>query len=127
MAAQEEGSSRVFTVVDDAAPSRWALACHSLSAHIAERGQLTRRLGRSMPAQLPSVLLGRLARDISLHGEGLGEQILAEAAARVSRLCDEVGFRLVVIDALHERTAAFYEHFGLVRAPTDGSLRLVLR
>lgn len=53
--------------------------------------------------------------------------MLAEAVARVTRLCDEVGSRFLVVDALHERAAASYEHFGFSRVPTEEPLRPVMR
>ena len=127
LAAQKKGTSRVFVLTEDTDLDGHVLAYYTLSAYIIERDHLPRRLGRGMPAQLPAVLLGKLAVDTSPQGSGLGGQVLTEAAARVVHLSQEVGFRYLVVDALHEKAAAFYEHYGFIRAPTPQALRLVLR
>lgn len=127
LAAQKKGTSRVFALVEEADPNHRVLAYYTLSAHVIEREQLTARLGRGMPAQLPAILLGKLAIATSHQGSGLGGQVLAEAIARVAHLSDQVGFRYLVVDALHEQAAIFYEHYGFTRVPTPQALRLVLR
>ena len=127
LAAQKKGTSRVFVLTEDTDPDGRVLAYYTLSAYIIERDALPRRLGRGMPAQLPAVLLGKLAVDASRQGDGLGGQVLTEATARAVHLSQDVGFRYLVVDALHEKAAAFYEHHGFTRAPTPLALRLVLR
>lgn len=127
LSAPRKGTSRVFALVEDTDPTRRVLAYYTLSAHVIEREELTRRMSRGMPAQLPAVLLGKLAVDVSRQGSGLGGQVLAEAIARAVHLAEEVGFRYLVVDALHEKAAAFYEHYGFERVPGPESLRLVLR
>jgi GNAT superfamily N-acetyltransferase len=127
LAAQQKGTARVFVVVDKGDPDLRVLAYYTLSPHVLQREELSRRLGRGMPDQLPAVLLGKLAVDVSRQGSGFGSQVLAEAIARVTRLCDQLGFRHLVVDVVHEQAASFYEHFGFVRIPTQQSLRLVLR
>ena len=125
--SQHKGTGRVYVLTDDADPTGRVLAYYTLSTHLIERQDLTRKLGRGMPAQLPAVLLGKLAVDASAQGRGLGGRVLAEAITRVVALAEQVGFRYLIVDALHERAAAFYEHYGFKRVPTDTSLRLVLR
>lgn len=127
LAAQKKGTSRVFVLTEDADPDHRVLAYYTLSAHLIEREELTAGLGRGMPAQLPAMLLGKLAITTSRQGGGLGGQILAEAIARAVYLSDQVGFRYLVVDALHEQAATFYEHYGFARVPTPQALRLVLR
>jgi len=69
------------------------------------------------------VLLARLALDRSLHGDGLGGALLAEALARVVGVTDTVAARFVVVDAIDNTAAAFYGHHGFRRIPE--TLRLV--
>jgi GNAT superfamily N-acetyltransferase len=73
---------------------------------------------------IPGYLLGRLALDRSLHGQGLGERLLVHALERIVRAADEGGGRLVVVDAIDEAAAGFYEHFGFVRVPHTSRLYL---
>jgi predicted N-acetyltransferase YhbS len=58
-------------------------AYYVLNADVLQRDELPRSLGRGGPRQIPAVLLARLALDRSLHGQGLGGALLAEALTRV--------------------------------------------
>ena len=59
---------------------------------------------------LPAALVGRLAIDTRFHRRGLGSALLADAALRVFE-GDTKAFALIV-EAIDERAAAFYELHG---------------
>lgn len=96
---------------------------YSLAGHLLVRSELPGRVGRGNPAQIPAVLLARLALDRSLHGQGWGGVLLSDALERIVAATALVAARFVVVDALHEQAAAFYEHYGFQRIPD--TLRLV--
>lgn len=98
---------------------RRVVAYFALAAHLIRREDLPPRIGRGSPTLIPSILLARLALDRSLHGEGLGEQLLLDALLRGLRASEIAGARLFVVDALHARAATFYEHFGFTRLAGD--------
>ncbi|MDQ6752033.1 MAG: GNAT family N-acetyltransferase [Actinomycetota bacterium] len=98
-------------------------AYYALAAHKVAREAVPVRVGRGGPAEIPAVLLARLALSEPLRGQGLGEVLVADALARVVDATQTVAARLVVVDALHERVARFYESLGFRRIP--GSLLLV--
>jgi len=127
MEGQRKGTGRTFVWVARDDPRHRVLAYYTLAAHVIEREQLSKKLGRGMPRQLPAVLLGRLALDRSLHGQGLGGAVLAEAISRVVDVSAQLGARYLVVDALHVRAADFYQHYGFAPVPDQHSLRLVLR
>jgi GNAT superfamily N-acetyltransferase len=95
----------------------WVLAYYSLAAHLLQRDELPSTIGRGGPRQIPAVLLARLALDRTLHGEGLGGVLLADALRRVIAATDTVAARFVVVDAIDEHAASFYEHHGFARIP----------
>jgi predicted N-acetyltransferase YhbS len=70
---------------------------------------------------LPAVLIGKLALDASLQGQGLGASLLADAAQRIVEATETVAARLVVVDAIDGKAATFYEHFGFVRTAPGSS------
>jgi GNAT superfamily N-acetyltransferase len=74
-------------------------------------------LGRGGPRQIPAVLLARLALDESLQGQGLGGALLADALERIVAATETVAARFVVVDAIDEHAALFYEHHGFQRIP----------
>jgi len=96
---------------------------YSLMAHELIREELPKSVGRGSPVRIPAVLLARLAVATGEQGKGLGASLLGDAMQRAARAGEQVGARFVVVDALHEPAAQFYEHFGFKRIPND--LRLV--
>lgn len=96
---------------------------YALAAHKVAREQVPNRAGRGGPQEIPSVLLARLALSRELRGRGLGPVLVADALMRVVEATHTVAARLVVVDALHERVARFYESLGFSRIPD--SLMLV--
>jgi len=71
-----------------------------------------------------ATLIGRLAVAQSRQGEGLGSLLLADGLKRALASAAIVGSSMVVVDAIGEPAAAFYEAHGFIRLPE--SLRLVL-
>jgi GNAT superfamily N-acetyltransferase len=93
------------------------VAYFSLAAHLVVRADLPRRVGRGSPDAIPAILLARLALDRSLHGEGLGGELLWDALSRACAASDIAAARLVVVDAIDIAAAAFYQHHGFVPVP----------
>ncbi len=92
----------------------YALAMSAVAHQRAPSG-----LRRGMPDPVPVVLLARLALDRSEHGTGLGGHLLVDALRRCVRGGHEFGARALVVDAINEDAARFYEHFGFRQL--DGS------
>lgn len=86
-------------------------------------------LSRSMAggvSVVPGYLLARLALDRSLHGRGLGGQLLRDALEVVVAAAGHAAGRLVVVDAIDDAAAAFYRHYDF--RPVAGSPhRLVMK
>lgn len=90
---------------------------YALAAHRVARADVPVKIGRGGPTEIPAVLLARLALSDPLHGQRLGEVLVAGALARIIDATQTVAARLVVVDALHERVAQFYESLGFCRIP----------
>src|SRR3981081_1639740 len=71
-----------------------------------------------------ATLVGRLAVSEARQGESLGAMLLADAGGRAYESAACCGSSILVVDAISERSSAFYEGNGFVRLPD--SLRLVL-
>lgn len=98
-------------------------AYYTIAAHLLVREDLPRAMGRGNPGQIPAVLLARLALDKTLHGQGLGGALLADALKRIVVATHTVAARFVVVDAIDDAAHRFYEHHGFRAVP--GTLRLV--
>ena len=70
------------------------------------------RLRRGMPDPVPVVVLARLAVDSGEQGNALGGHLLVDALRRCVQGGREFGARAVIVDAIDDRAAAFYRHFG---------------
>jgi GNAT superfamily N-acetyltransferase len=112
-------TGRTFVWHDD----RQVVAYYTIAAHLLVRDDLPRALGRGNPGQIPAVLLARLALDKTLHGQGLGGALLADALRRIVVATQTVAARFVVVDAIDEAAHRLYGHHGFRSIP--GTLRLV--
>lgn len=93
------------------------VAYFSLAAHLVSRSGVPPRLGRGSPDSIPAVLLARLALDRSLQGSGLGGELLWDALGRAVAASEIAAARMIVVDAIDERAAAFYQHHGFQTIP----------
>ena len=112
---QTAGFSRTYVIPE----SDRVVAFHSVSSFAVWRAATTGRERRQSPPQIPAVLLGRLAVDERFQGYGLGATLLRHAMELTVVAADAVGIRLLVVNALDERAAAFYRRFGLEPSPTN--------
>lgn len=112
--AQSMRTARTFVWHAD---DRLVVAYFSLAAHLIVRADLPPKVGRGSPDAIPAVLLARLALDRSLQGQGLGGELLLDALSRVVQASEVAAARLVVVDAIDDAAATFYEHHGFVALP----------
>lgn len=61
---------------------------------------------------LPGVLIGKLALDESLQGEGLGFDLLADAYYVACEAVTLIGGAVLVVDPADSRAAKLYREFG---------------
>lgn len=75
---------------------------------------------------IPGYLLARLALDRTLHGQGYGAELLYDALETIVHAADFAGGRLIVVDAIDERAAVFYQHHDF-KPLRNNPLRLVMK
>jgi GNAT superfamily N-acetyltransferase len=74
---------------------------------------------------IPGYLLARLALSQTLHGQGLGTQLLLDALERIVVAATTAGGRLIAVDAIDDTAHRFYRHHDF--QPLQGSRRLVMK
>ena len=72
-----------------------------------------------------ATLIGRLARDQSFKGQGVGELLLVDALKRALSTSKQIASAAVVVDAKDDKAHAFYSAFGFIAFP-DTKNRLFL-
>ncbi|NQU36788.1 MAG: GNAT family N-acetyltransferase [Actinobacteria bacterium] len=121
---QNAGQNRthVWTSPDDLG----VVAFYSLSPIIDIRQRLAvpRSVHRGY-AMIPGYLLARLALDRTLHGQGLGGELLVDATSTAVEAARAGGGRVLYVDAIDDAAMRFYEHFGFVQ--TAVPMRLVAK
>lgn len=95
------------------------LGYYTLSAVAVEHADLPGKVRRNAPDPIPAVLMGRLAIDAKAQGSGLGRFLVRDAILSTLAAADRIGVRILIVHALHEQAAGFYEKLGFKRSPTD--------
>ena len=113
---QTEGASRTYVVASDDGSVQ---AYYALAAGSVMPTEATGAVRRNMPSPIPVVILARLAVVKSRQGNGIGPALLKDALLRTVAAADTIGIRAMLIHALDEEAAAFYEKYGFARSPID--------
>ena len=120
---EAKGGARTYVV---RAQDR-VIAFYSLAASSVERRRVSSRVGTSMPEPIPVILLGQLAVDAEYQGRGLGSDLLVDAGKRALVAAGVIGARAIVVQALDEQAATFYERHSFSRFSDREPLMLILR
>lgn len=103
---------------------------YTLSAYSIRREDFPEALQKKMPpsyTNLPTTLLGRLAIDSSIKGQGYGEILLMDALNKTFRTIEIVGSLAVVVDPIDEKAQNFYNRYGFILLPSSGKMFLPMK
>ena len=118
-----KGISQVYVAIDPANPDR-ILGFYSLNAGEVTSSEWPATVKR-LPRTVSMVLIGRLARDLSMRGQGLGEVLVVDALKRIVKSAEQIGIALIAVDAKDDKAAGFYSNLGFQSLP-DQPRRLVM-
>jgi GNAT superfamily N-acetyltransferase len=114
---QAAGTSRTWVVIDE--PTKTVAAYYASSTASVMRAVAPRRIARDQPADLPAILLGRMAVDSRHQGMGLGGAMLKHFMTKAIEVSEKVGVRLVLVHAKDEQAKSFYQRHGFIESPID--------
>lgn len=118
------GNTAAVWVIANAA---YRVACYAtLSMTAVDRSASPAPLAKGAPAQVPALLVGRLATDRRYAGSGLGTQMVAHALATASELNLKAACRAVVVTALTPTAFEWWQRFGFTPFNPDDSANLDL-
>jgi GNAT superfamily N-acetyltransferase len=123
------GCATPFVLIPGAG-ERVVLGYYTLSSYGIDAGELPADVVKKLPRYplIPATLLGRLAVDERHHGEGIGEFLLMDALRRSLLQSTRIAAAAVVVEAIDEHAASFYQHFGFIAFPTvQGRLFLPMK
>ena len=109
--------SITYVLTRDDSPRVWAY--YTLSATSVAMDKLPARLAKQLgyPAA-PAALIGRLAVDQSLQGQGIGQLVLINALRRLAA-SGTLAIMLVVVDPKDDAATAFYTRLGFAPLSDD--------
>jgi GNAT superfamily N-acetyltransferase len=122
--SQRRDAARTFVTAE---PDGSVVGYYTLVAAHVRHETATAPAARGMSRQylVPVALLARLAVDRRQQGAGLGAGMLLDALQRVIRASDAIAVRAIIVDAIDERAASFYRHFGFENSPLAPSTLMV--
>ena len=110
---QQRRASRSFVVCE----ASQVVGYYALAAGSVSHTQSIDRLRRNMPDPVPMAMLGRLAVDRRLHGQGIGHAMLKDAMLRIIAAADQLAIRGILVDAIDDTARTFYERYGFRASP----------
>jgi GNAT superfamily N-acetyltransferase len=92
---------------------------YCISTGSVERRDLPPKMKRAqgLPNQVPVAIIGRLARDETYIGKGLGKDLLRDAFGRILAASQIIGVRAVLVHALDEEAARFWKDHEFIECP----------
>jgi GNAT superfamily N-acetyltransferase len=108
--------ARVFIAIDD---QFGVVGFYSLSSFTLAIADLPAEYVKRLPRYdtIPAALIGRLARDERVRGQGVGDLLLADAVRRVLGAARSLAVYAIVVEAKDERAVDFYRDFGFEPFP----------
>lgn len=120
-----DGISTTHVLVDEENSGK-ILGYYTLSAAQLLLADLQEQDRKQLPNYpVPAIRMGRLAVAFAEQGKGHGDYLLAHAVARCLGLREQLGVRVLLVDALHSKAAKFYKNYGF-RETAENALALYL-
>lgn len=112
---EQSGASRTYVVcVGKRVVAYYSLAVGSISHELTPG-----KIKRNMPDPVPVMVLARLAVDTQYQGQGIAMALLRDALLRTIGAAGIAGIRALLVHALNENAASFYQNAGLIVSPFD--------
>lgn len=118
-----EGYSRTYVISTE---DYRVVGYYSICTATISRGFVPRKIGsHGAPAEVPVILLARLAVDHRYQGNRLGADLLKHALQTAVLSADKIGVRAVLVHAIDDEAVAFYRKYNFHLA--KGLERTLLR
>jgi predicted N-acetyltransferase YhbS len=105
------------------------ISYYGLAMGRVQEEELPSPVARGGPRVVTVVMVARLAVNRDVQGRGMGRELLWDAMSRAFSANALAAARAIVVDALDDRAASFYEHFGFIRVASVAPfpLRLAIK
>lgn len=101
---------------------------YTLSSNNIDLNDIPENLSKSLKyAEIPVVIIGRLAIHQDYQGNKLGQTLLIDALKRIVEISALVGNHAVIVDPINESAEKFYAKFGFVNLKSSKRMFLPLK
>ena len=107
---ERRDAARTFVIADAGAVVGYYTLLAGELDHAEATPQTSKGMSRHYP--IPVAILARLAVDQRQQNRGLGALLLKDALRRIALASEQLAVRAVVVHAVDDHAARFYEHFG---------------
>lgn len=91
---------------------------YCIASGVVERGDVPKPIKKhGLPNQIPVAIIGRLARDLTYRGSGLGQDLLQHALHRIVHASETIGIRCVLVHAIDDKAAEFWKEAEFIECP----------
>jgi len=117
-ALKNEGrSSRTFVLLEDNNNKR-VIGYFCLSTGSVEHKSSPGSVKRNMPNPIPVCVLGRLAVDRNVEGQGIGSFLLKQSIIKTIAISKLIGVRALLVHAISDQAKSFYLKYGFRNSDT---------
>lgn len=110
----EKGIAKTFVAISQS-QSLKIEGFYTVSASVIEFASLPESYQKRMPNYpIPAILIGKLAVDNSMKGQGLGRELLVNALFRTVKAAQEIGIFAVRVDAIDLSAKEFYLKYEFI-------------
>ncbi|OJX08967.1 MAG: GNAT family N-acetyltransferase [Caedibacter sp. 38-128] len=93
---------------------------YTISVASIQHDQAPKKVARGLPRyDIPVMLIGRLAVDLSFQERGVGAGLLKDAILRTQKVADLVGIRALIVHAKNDEVVQWYKKFDFEPSPLD--------
>lgn len=117
-ALDNQAKGTAITYVVCAPGTKRVLGYFALASGAVDREKMMGKLKKNMPRSVPVTILGRLAVDTHLKGQGVGYSLLLAAWQTAADQARLVGSVALMINALPD-AVDFYKRYGFKPLPSD--------
>lgn len=105
---QKRSLSKTYVLAD----KKKIIGYYTISAHSVLKDFLPEDVKAGNYADLPFLLLGRLAVDTSCQGNGYGEALVFHACKTTTEAAQHIGIFGMIVEAKNEKVVTFYKNLG---------------
>ena len=120
-ALKSEGvSARTYVVCEN----NVVIGYYCIATGSVERRALPSKMKRQqgLPDQMPVAIIGRLARNVTYRGKGLGLDLLQDAFTRILSASAIIGVRCIMVHAIDDEAAKFWKANEFIEHPESSRI-----